>query len=241
MLAFNNIFHYNHRIWRQNIIMRLRHKKNAENLIQDSPMIINNQDIKSIFVNDSPLHLELGMGKGRFITKMALKFPNINFIGIEKSATIVLKAVDLFNKLHTDSEFNNELGESQNIENLKFMCKDIANLKDTFLPHSIDKIYLNFSDPWPKKRHESRRLTHHNFLSLYEYLLKKDSLLEFKTDNLLLFEFSLEEIKNSNFKLLEFTYDLHNDNKLNEGNIMTEYEEKFSKIGNKICKLIAQI
>lgn len=241
MLAFNTIFHYNHRIWRQNLVMRLRHKKNAENLIQDSPMIINNQDIKSIFVNDSPLHLELGMGKGRFITKMALKFPNINFIGIEKSATIVLKAVDLFNKLHADYEFNNELGESQSIENLKFMCKDIANLKDTFLPHSIDKIYLNFSDPWPKKRHESRRLTHHNFLSLYEYLLKKDSFLEFKTDNLLLFEFSLEEIKNSNFKLLEFTYDLHNDNKLNEGNIMTEYEEKFSKIGNKICKLIAQI
>ncbi len=221
--------------------MRLRHKKNAESLILDSPMIINNQNVESFFTCNFPLHLELGMGKGRFITKMALKFPNINFIGIEKSATIVLKAVDLFNKLHTDSEFNNELGESQSIKNLKFMCKDIANLKDTFLPHSIDKIYLNFSDPWPKKRHESRRLTHHNFLSLYEYLLKKDSFLEFKTDNLLLFEFSLEEIKNSNFKLLEFTYDLHNDNKLNEGNIMTEYEEKFSKIGNKICKLIAQI
>lgn len=221
--------------------MRLRHKKNAENLIQDSRMIINNQDIKSIFVNDSPLHLELGMGKGRFITEMAIKHPNINFIGIEKSATIVLKAVDLYNKLHSSSIQNEKLDKSKNIENLRFMCEDIANLENIFSPNSIDKIYLNFSDPWPKKRHESRRLTHHKFLSIYEHLLKKGSFLEFKTDNLTLFEFSLEEIRNSNFKLLEFSYDLHNDKKLNEGNIMTEYEEKFSKLGNKICKLIAQI
>ncbi len=221
--------------------MRLRHKKNAENLIQDSPMIINREDAKSVFVNDNPLHLELGMGKGRFITEMAIKHPNINFIGIEKSATIVLKAVDLYNKLHSSSIQNEKLDKSKDIENLRFMCEDIANLENIFSPNSIDKIYLNFSDPWPKKRHESRRLTHHKFLSIYEHLLKKGSFLEFKTDNLPLFEFSLEEIKNSNFKLLEFTYDLHNDKKLNEGNIMTEYEEKFSKLGNKICKLIAQI
>ena len=216
--------------------MRLRHKKNAENLIQDSPMIINRQDAKSVFVNDNPLHLELGMGKGKFITDMAIKYSNINFIGIEKSATIVLKAVDLFNKLSSNSDT-----KLNNIENLKFMCEDIANLENIFSPNSIDKIYLNFSDPWPKKRHEGRRLTHHSYLSIYEHILKKGSFLEFKTDNLALFEFSLEEIKNSNFKLLEFTYDLHNDKKLNEGNIMTEYEEKFSKLGNKICKLIAQI
>ncbi len=216
--------------------MRLRHKKNAENLIQDSPMIINGKDLKSFFVNNNPLHLELGMGKGRFITEMAIKYSNINFIGIEKSATIVLKAIDLFNKFNLNTD-----AQKININNLKFMCEDIANLENIFSPNSIDKIYLNFSDPWPKKRHESRRLTHHKFLSIYEHLLMKGSFLEFKTDNLPLFEFSLEEIKNSNFKLLEFTYDLHNDKKLNEGNIMTEYEEKFSKLGNKICKLIAQI
>lgn len=221
--------------------MRLRHKKNAENLILDSPMIINKRDIKSVFANDYPLHLELGMGKGRFITEMAIRYPNINFIGIEKSATIVLKAVDLFNKLPINTNLYSELDKTEKIKNLKFMCKDIINLEDVFSSHSIDKIYLNFSDPWPKKRHESRRLTHHKFLSIYENLLKKDSFLEFKTDNLPLFEFSLAEIKNSNFKLLECTYDLHNDIKLNEGNIMTEYEEKFSKLGNKICKFIAQV
>ena len=193
------------------------------------------------FHNDNPIILELGCGKGEYTVGLAERFPDINFIGIEKSATIVLKAVDLYNKLHSSSIQNEKFDKSKDIENLRFICEDIANLENVFSPNSIDKIYLNFSDPWPKKRHESRRLTHHKFLSIYEHLLKKGAFLEFKTDNLPLFEFSLEEIKNSNFKLLEFTYDLHNDKRLNEGNIMTEYEEKFSKLGNKICKLIAEI
>ena len=121
------------------------------------------------------------------------------------------------------------------------MCLNVETLENVFPAHSIDRIYLNFSDPWPKKRHESRRLTHNKFLSIYEKLLKPGSLLEFKTDNVGLFDFSLEEIKNSSFKLLEYTYDLHSDEKLNKDNIMTEYEAKFSKLGNKICKLIAKI
>ena len=235
-----------------NLFMRLRHKKNAENDVLTHPFIISTHsetaatfdkqskapsagvkhfNPEQIFVNKSPIQIELGMGKGKFIREMSKQNPSINFIGIERSATIVLKAID-------------HLGDTDLLSsypNLRFMCEDIANLENIFEKHSIDKIFLNFSDPWPKKRHESRRLTHHKFLSIYENILKPDSLLEFKTDNIDLFNFSLEEIKNSNFKLLEFTYDLHNDAKLNEGNIMTEYEEKFSKVGNKICKLIAKV
>ena len=222
--------------------MRLRHKKNAETEIFNCPVVINcthtglnksdNRmgelcEPQSFFNNNNPIHLELGMGKGRFITELSKKNSDINYIGIEKSATIVLKAVDL-------------LAKADAYPNLRFMCIDIAKLSDIFMPHSIDKIYLNFSDPWPKKRHEIRRLTHRNFLAIYEKLLKPNSTIEFKTDNKDLFDFSLEEIKNSSFKLLEYTYDLHNDAKMNKGNIMTEYEEKFSKIGNKICKLIAR-
>ena len=236
---------------------------------------------QSFFNNNNPIHLELGMGKGRFITELSKKNSDINYIGIERSATIVLKAVDLLTKadarltraystgelcepslhlrtgelckpnLHLRTgelcERNLHLRTGELCEpnllaiypNLRFMCIDIAKLSDIFIPHSIDKIYLNFSDPWPKKRHEIRRLTHRNFLAIYEKLLKPNSTIEFKTDNKDLFDFSLEEIKNSSFKLLEYTYDLHNDAKMNKGNIMTEYEEKFSKIGNKICKLIA--
>lgn len=212
--------------------MRLRHKKNAEADIFNSPLVINvgaNPDTvgASFTIPSHPLHLELGMGKGKFIIELAKQNPNINYLGIERSATIVLKAID------------NLVGAILN--NLRFMCQNVENLENIFMSHSVDKIYLNFSDPWPKKRHESRRLTHQKFLSIYEKLLKPGSLLEFKTDNVELFDFSLETIKNSNFKLLEYTYDLHNDEKLNKGNIMTEYEAKFSKLGNKICKLIAKI
>lgn len=212
--------------------MRLRHKKNAEADIFNSPLVItvgaNPNLVGAKFTSPShPLHLELGMGKGKFIIELAKQNPNTNYLGIERSATIVLKAID------------NLVGAIP--DNLRFMCQNVENLENIFMSHSVDKIYLNFSDPWPKKRHESRRLTHQKFLSIYEKLLKPGSLLEFKTDNIELFDFSLETIKNSNFKLLEYTYDLHNDEKLNKGNIMTEYEAKFSKLGNKICKLIAKI
>ena len=250
--------------------MRLRHKKNAESDILTHSFIVQNNiggelcEPSKIFGNDNPINLELGMGKGKFITEMSKIHFDINYIGIEKSATIVLKAIDNLtigsaldfnpkeNIIGTDnktvganlrSPCRGEHCEPAQLcdiyTNLRFMCMDIENLDKVFAEHSIDKIYLNFSDPWPKKRHESRRLTHSRFLKIYEKLLKPNSLLEFKTDNKDLFDFSLEEIRNSNFELLEFTYDLHNDKKLNEGNIMTEYEAKFSKLGNKICKLIA--
>lgn len=251
--------------------MRLRHKKNAEADIFNSPLVINvgaNPDSvganantvvakftspitsETIFGSKNPLHLELGMGKGKFIIELSKQNPDTNYIGIEKSATIILKAIDNYigaslNHMGELREPLNRRGElcepSSKYNNLRFMCTNIETLETIFPPHSIDKIYLNFSDPWPKKRHESRRLTHNNFLSMYEKILKPNSFLEFKTDNIGLFEFSLKEIKNSNFKLLEYTYDLHNDESLNINNIMTEYESKFSKLGNKICKLIAKI
>ena len=206
---------------------------------------------ESIFGNSNPLHLELGMGKGKFIIELSKQNTDINYIGIERSATIVLKSIDNYVGDNTLSslvgadtirpQHEGELCEPKlNYSNLRFMCENVENLEKIFPPHSIDKIYLNFSDPWPKKRHESRRLTHKKFLAIYEKLLKPGSLLEFKTDNVGLFDFSLEEIKNSNFELLDYTYDLHNDEKLNKNNIMTEYESKFSKMGNKICKLIAE-
>lgn len=223
--------------------MRLRHKKGAENDILNYPICIklegnNALDTNMIFGNDKPISLELGMGKGKFIIELSKLNPDTNFIGIEKSATIVLKAIDNLMGISKDIINNNvEIP----VPNLRFLCANIGNIDKIFIPHSIDKIYLNFSDPWPKKRHEGRRLTHQSFLSVYEKLLKPNSYLEFKTDNLALFDFSLEQIKNSNFKLLEFTYDLHNDKKMNECNIMTEYESKFSKLGNNICKLVAKI
>lgn len=230
--------------------MRLRHKKNAEVDILKSPYCIDVNAGKDIVKGKT--YLELGMGKGQFIIEMARRNPMINFIGVEKSATIVLKAIDNLNKSvsinskDVDSESIEKIDspdERRNgpIDNLRFMCANIENIDSIFKPNSIDKIYLNFSDPWPKKRHEIRRLTHRNFLKKYENILKENSTIEFKTDNIDLFDFSLEEIKYSNFKLISFTYDLHNDPLLNADNVMTEYEEKFSKRGNSICKFIISI
>lgn len=220
--------------------MRLRHKKGAEELILNSKYCINNlfnaennnkeNNIKC-FNNTNDIYLELGTGKGRFIIENAINNPNTNYIGIEKSATILLKTID-----NLESKMN-ELNISA-ISNLKFLCIDIISLENYIPNNTISKIFLNFSDPWPKDRHYKRRLTYKDFLNKYYNLLKNDGIIEFKTDQKDLFNFTLEEIKETKFKLLIYTYDLHNDTDLNKDNIMTEYEEKFSKLGNKICKLI---
>ena len=193
-------------------------------------------NIKQIFDNDYPLELELGMGKGQFINKLALKNRNINFIGIEKYPTVLVKAIDNYEQIYLNEIKNSD----NNLVNLKYLCFDVKNLSQIFDKHSIQKIYLNFSDPWPKKRHEHRRLTHKNYLSIYNELLKDKGCIEFKTDNINLFDFSLNELKEFGFIISSYTYDLHNDIELNKANIMTEYEEKFSNKGNKICKLIAE-
>jgi len=217
--------------------MRLRNIPGADDVLKNSRFVIQNPfehkaNFSKIFDNNHPIHIEIGMGKGQFITKMAQTNPHINYIGIEMYSSVLLRAVQKMNKLE----------EENNVpENLKFICVDARNLKDIFGQDEIDRIYLNFSDPWPKDRHAKRRLPSKEFLSLYRCFLKKEGTLEFKTDNVDLFRFALDELPVAKWDLLAHTFDLHNDTELNKGNIMTEYEEKFSSKGNPICKYIIKI
>lgn len=217
--------------------MRLRHIKNAESDIYKYDVVINDKsndtiNTKDIFNNDNPIELELGMGKGSFISKHAIKYPSINFIGIEKYATVVIYAIKTLENLLKENSINKKL------DNLRFLCIDIKDILNFFKEKSIDKIYLNFSDPWPKKRHEERRLTSKTFLDIYRKLLKENGIIEFKTDNKDLFDYSIESLKANNYNITYITYDLHAENDAN--NIMTEYEAKFSRLGNKIYKLVSK-
>ena len=210
--------------------MRLRNIPGADEAVLNSPYCIKNpSDLKgnwqSVFSSEQPIHIEIGMGKGRFIMDMAAAHPDINYIGIERYSSVLLRALQKM--------------EFTPLMNLKFICMDAAEVTEVFAAGEISRIYLNFSDPWPKDRHAKRRLTSQSFLARYDAILKKDGRLEFKTDNQDLFTFSLEEIPKAGWQLDAFTRDLHHDVVLNRGNIMTEYEEKFSSLGNPICKLIA--
>ena len=211
--------------------MRLRNIPGAGEVVSNSTFCIQNPvELKGKWAefleNDNPIHIEIGMGKGRFLMDLAALHPDINYIGIERYTSVLLRAVQKI--------------EETPLPNVHFLCIDAATLPDIFAMEEVERIYLNFSDPWPKDRHARRRLTSHEFLDRYYQFLKRDGRLEFKTDNQDLFTFSLEEIENSKtWKLDASTRDLHHDEVLNEGNIMTEYEEKFSSKGNPICKLIA--
>lgn len=196
---------------------------NSEYCIKESE--IQRGNWQSLFPEAQPLHIEVGMGKGRFIMDMAASHPEINYIGIERYSSVLLRALQKM--------------ELTPLSNLKFICMDAADLPEVFAPEEVARIYLNFSDPWPKDRHAKRRLTSRQFFARYDQILKKDGRVEFKTDNQELFSFSLEEIPEAGWHLDASTKDLHHDPVLNEGNIMTEYEEKFSALGNPICKLIA--
>ena len=166
------------------------------------------------------------MGKGKFIHTMAKEHPHINYVGIEKYSSVLLRAVRKM--------------EQEELANLKFLRMDAEDIAKVFGPGEVDRIYLNFSDPWPKDRHAKRRLPSREFLARYDLILKRDGSLEFKTDNRPLFDFAMEELKAAPaWELEASTYDLHGDEGLMKGNIMTEYEEKFSSMGNPICKLIA--
>lgn len=210
--------------------MRLRNIKGADEAVANSPFCIHTPtehkgNWKSLFSNDHPLHIEIGMGKGQFIMSLAKEHPNINYIGIERYTSVLLRALQKM--------------ELEPLDNLKFLCIDAATLPDIFAASEVDKIYLNFSDPWPKDRHAKRRLTSRTFLERYNAILAPEGHIEFKTDNRGLFDFSLEEIPQAGWKIDAYTFDLHHDDSMNQGNIMTEYEEKFSSMGNPICKLIA--
>lgn len=210
--------------------MRLRNVPGSREAIAASKYSINEpKDYKGkwkeIFGNDNPLHIEIGMGKGRFITDLATMNPDINYIGIEKFSSVLIRGIEKLEELE--------------LNNILFIRMDAEEICDVFAENEVDRIYLNFSDPWPKDRHAKRRLTSKEFFARYDKILVQEGRIEFKTDNLPLFEFSLEQIPMTNFKITEHTFDLHNDVKMNDGNVMTEYEEKFSSQGNKINKLIA--
>ena len=214
--------------------MRLRHIKGCEDFITDAKECLREDEaialkgkIQDIFDIRRPLQIEIGMGKGQFIRNMALKNPDINFIGIERYESVLMKAIQRKRNLESEGA----------IDNLRFLCADARKLADIFETGEVDKIFLNFSDPWPKDRHANRRLTSPEFLQVYDRILKPESVIEFKTDNVGLFEYSLEVVKESKWKLDFCSFDFHSE-KESEGNIMTEYEEKFVGQGNKICKMI---
>lgn len=211
--------------------MRLRNIPRANEVIASSPLVIQEPAAKKghwqeVFGNSRPIHIEVGMGKGRFLTELAHLHPEINYIGIERYTSVLLRAVEKLQK------------EEAMPENLYFLCIDARELPDIFEKGEVAKIYLNFSDPWPKDRHAQRRLPSRQFLERYDRILAEDGDVEFKTDNRGLFEFALEELKPAGWKLCMSTFDLHADPELMKDNIMTEYEEKFSEKGNPICKLV---
>lgn len=213
--------------------MRLRNIPGADDVIRKHPIAIKNETEKKgqwnkVFGNDNPIHIEIGMGKGQFLLTLAKQNPNINYIGIERYSSVLLRALEKF-----DTE------EFMELQNIRFICMDAFELPEVFSLGEVAKIYLNFSDPWPKSRHANRRLTSTRFFGQYDKVLAQNGVVEFKTDNRPLFEFSLEQVEEAGWRLLAHTFDLHNDETMNEGNVMTEYEEKFSSMGNPIHKLIA--
>ena len=209
--------------------MRLRNIPGAGEVIDNSPYCIKEPvELKGkwhdFLGNNNPIHIEVGMGKGRFLMDLARLHPEINYIGIERYTSVLLRAVQ---KMQEDE-----------LPNVHFLCIDAATLPDIFDRNEVDRIYLNFSDPWPKARHAKRRLTSREFLARYDQILVQDGKVEFKTDNKELFEFSLEEVEEAGWNLEASTFDLHHNEEMVQGNVMTEYEEKFSSMGNPICKMV---
>ena len=209
--------------------MRLKNIPGARERIAESKFVI--QEPKSMkgswrtfFENHNEIHIEVGMGKGRFMMEMAEKNPEINYLGIEMYSSVLLRAIQKM--------------EEKELHNLRFILMDAREIEEVFDHEEVDRIYLNFSDPWPKDRHAKRRLPSRQFLQRFEQVLKKDGVIEFKTDNRDLFDFAVEETEPAGWEILEISYDLHQDEKMMKDNVMTEYEERFSSLGNPIYKYI---
>ncbi len=212
--------------------MRTRYNKDANDIVNSFDRYINSKEKLKEKLKDNKtkkIILEIGMGKGDFITQMALQTQEYIYIGVELSIQVLAIAIK---KLKLYEKENNV-----RLDNLYFMSFDAINLSEIFDGVEVEKLYLNFSDPWPKKRHAKRRLTNERFLKEYKKVLKKDGIIEFKTDNRLLFEYSLVSMQNFGMTFLEVYLDLH---KTDVYNIETEYENKFSKNG-PIYKLVAKI
>ncbi|AMB99589.1 tRNA (guanine-N7)-methyltransferase [Aerococcus urinaehominis] len=212
--------------------MRVRHKPWAqERLAADNDFMVQTPSQfqgewgQKVFNNQNDIHVEVGSGKGNFIVGMAQAHPDINFIGIELQASVFITALEKAQAV------------SGGLDNLKLVLTDGQNLNDIFADDELQRIYLNFSDPWPKKRHAKRRLTHKNFLAVYQQVLDERGNLHFKTDNQALFEYSLVSMSKYGMVLDWVSLDLHHSDYI--GNIMTEYEEKFSKKGQVIYRLEA--
>ena len=214
--------------------MRLRNITGSREVIAQSPYVVR-EELQTqcpgkwgeIFGNANPIHIEVGMGKGKFIHTMAKEHPDINYVGIERYSSVLLRAVRKM--------------EQEELPNLKFLRMDAEEIAEVFGPGEVERIYLNFSDPWPKDRHARRRLPSREFLTRFARILKEGGRLEFKTDNRELFDFALGELEPAGWTLEAATYDLHGNEEMMQENVMTEYEEKFSAMGNPICKYVIRI
>lgn len=210
--------------------MRLRNVKGSRETIAASEYVILEEQSAEykgkwheVFGNDNPIHIEIGMGKGRFIMDMARLHPEINYIGIEKFSSVLVRAL--------------EKQSEQQLPNLRFIRMDAELIEQVFEKGEVNYIYLNFSDPWPKDRHAKRRLTSTQFLARYINIMSEDAGITFKTDNRPLFDFSVEQAQEAKWNVINITYDLHH-SEFAEGNVMTEYEQKFSELGNPICRIV---
>ena len=209
--------------------MRLKNVKGANEVIIKGKYYVDNQSQYKgnwckLFNNNNPIYLEIGIGKGDFIIQSAINNPDVNYIGIEKYDSVLVRAIQKSNELE--------------LNNLKLIRMDARLIEDVF-DKEIDKIYLNFSDPWPKKRHAKRRLTSNIFLDKYDKIFKSDKVIEMKTDNKDLFCYSIKTLNNHDYYIEELTFDLEKEECID--NIKTEYEEKFTKLNNPIYKIKVKI
>lgn len=210
--------------------MRLRNVRGSRETIAANDFVIKNETEyrgmwRDVFGNDNPIHIEIGMGKGQFITTLAQQNPEINYIGIEKYSSVLVRAIAKQEELR--------------LPNLYFIRMEAEYVADVFEEDEVARIYLNFSDPWPKERHAKRRLTSKEFFARYDQILASDGVVIFKTDNRELFDFSVEQVPEAGWRLVNVTCDLHHSEYI-EGNVMTEYEMKFVAEGKPICRLVAE-
>ena len=209
--------------------MRLRNVTGSREVIAESDYVVHEPKEyrgrwKELFGNDHPIRIEIGMGKGRFIMDLARLHPEINYVGIEKYSSVLIRGIQ---KMEQDP-----------LPNLYFIRMEAEEIAEVFAEEEVDRIYLNFSDPWPKDRHAKRRLPSREFLQRYDQILDRKGVIEFKTDNEELFRFALEELEPAGWHLDQVAEDLHHNEDMMQGNVMTEYEEKFSSKGNPIYKYV---
>lgn len=214
--------------------MRLRNVPGSRDQIAEDGLCVNDPALykgkwNEVFGNGNDIHLEIGMGKGRFLLECARKNPDINYIGIEMYSSVLVRGIQ---------RAREEMGKGQPSGNFRFIRMDARELEQVFEKGEVQKIYLNFSDPWPKDRHAKRRLTSVQFLERYEKILDEEAVVEFKTDNRDLFDFSLDQIDERGWNLLYCTYDLYSEEEMLRDNVQTEYEIRFTEKGQKIMKLV---